>query len=173
MNVAERKTLLELLAEMPDYRKGNAIKHNLSDILAIGILAIMCDADTFTGMQLFGETHKEALSKILELPHGIPSHDVFGDVFSRVDPKSVGRCFELWSEDMKARLTGLGCWMSCSLQLRWSCGTKRRSIWMRGACTASRSRRTMVVSRSGNAGYFQTFRMRRPAVGGPVFTERL
>lgn len=107
MNVAERKTLLELLAEVPDYRKGNAIKHNLHDILAIGILAIMCNANTFTGMQLFGETHKNELRKILELPHGIPSHDVFGDVFSRVDPESVGKCFELWLEGMKAELNAL------------------------------------------------------------------
>ena len=75
MNATERKTLLELLAEIPDHRKGNTIKHNLSDILTTGILAIMCNADTFTGMQLFGETHKDALSEILELPHGIPSHD--------------------------------------------------------------------------------------------------
>ena len=106
MNATERKTLLELLAEIPDHRKGNAIKHNLSDILTTGILAIMCNADTFTGMQLFGETHKDALSEILELPHGIPSHDVFGDVFSRVDPKSVGKCFELWLGGMKAEFTG-------------------------------------------------------------------
>ena len=38
--------LLRLLNEIPDCRKGNAIKHKLIDILTIGILAMLCYADT-------------------------------------------------------------------------------------------------------------------------------
>lgn len=104
MNKAETKTLLDLLSEMPDHRIGNAIRHKLSDIVAIGILAILCNADTFTGMQLFGEMHEDELRQILELPNGIPSHDVFGDVFSRLNLEAVEKCFQLWVEGMKEAL---------------------------------------------------------------------
>lgn len=104
MNKSETQTLLELLSELPDHRVGNAIKHNLTDILAIGILAILCNANTFVGMQLFGETHEQELRELLDLPHGIPSHDVFGDVFSRLDTAALESCFEDWIAGMKGAL---------------------------------------------------------------------
>ena len=106
MNKAETKTFLELLAEIPDYRKGNAIKYDLSEILLIGIMAILCGADTYTGMQLWGETHIAELRKIIELNEGIPSHDVFGDVFSRIDINAVNNCFNAWLYGIKEKLSG-------------------------------------------------------------------
>jgi len=96
MNTRETKTFLELLSEMPEHRKGNAIRHKLGDILTIGILCILCNGETFTGMELFGETHEEELRKYLELPYGIPSHDVFGSVFSRLDTSALEKCFQCW-----------------------------------------------------------------------------
>ena len=73
MNKTEERTFLELLWEMPDHRKGNAIQHNLGDILTIEILSLLYHGDTFTGMQLFGETHEEELrhiwSCLMEYPH--------------------------------------------------------------------------------------------------------
>lgn len=101
MNKSEQKTLLELLSELPDHRKGNAVRHRLTDILAIGLLAILCNADTFVGMQLFGQTHEKELREILALPHGIPSHDVFGDVFSRLDTAALEHCFQEWITGMR------------------------------------------------------------------------
>ena len=90
----ETKTFLELLAEVPEHRKGNAIKYSLRDILFLGMFAILCGAETYTGMQVFSELHLEELRQYLELPNGVPSHDVFGDVFSRVDIKAVKSAFK-------------------------------------------------------------------------------
>lgn len=101
MTKAETKTLLQLLAEVPDHREGNAIKYSLRDILFLGIFAILCGAETYTGMQMFSELHLEELRQYLELPHGVPSHDVFGDVFSRVDTKAVEKCFQIFIEGIK------------------------------------------------------------------------
>ncbi len=103
-NKSETQTLLELLSELSDHRVENAIKHNLVDILAIGILAILCNANTFVGMQLFGETHEQELRALLELPQGIPSYDVFGDVFSRLDTAALECCFEDWIARMNGAL---------------------------------------------------------------------
>lgn len=83
MNTTETKTFLELLAEIPEHRKGNAIKHSLTDVLAIGILAIPCNTNTFEGMQLFGETHYDELKTALELRHGIPSQ-TYSAIYSAV-----------------------------------------------------------------------------------------
>ena len=69
--------------------------------LFLGMFAILCGAETYTGMQVFGELHLEELRQYLELPNGVPSHDVFGDVFSRVDIKAVEKCFQIFIESIK------------------------------------------------------------------------
>ena len=102
----ETRTFLELLAEVPDYRKGNAVKYKLNEVLFVGIFAILCGANTYTGMSLFGETHEEALRKYVGLETGIPSHDVFGDIFSRVDIKAVEKCFEIFLQEYRNRRNG-------------------------------------------------------------------
>ena len=53
MTKAETKTFLELLAEVPDERKENAIKYALRDVLFLGIFSILCGAETYTGMETF------------------------------------------------------------------------------------------------------------------------
>ena len=74
MTKAEAKTLLQLLEDVPDHRVGNAIKYSLRDILFLGIYAILCGAETYTGMQVFTELHLEELQQYLELLNGVPSH---------------------------------------------------------------------------------------------------
>lgn len=101
MTKGETKTLLELLAEVPDYRKGNAIKYALKDVLFLGIFAILCGAETYTGMSTFSQLHIEELRRYLTLPGGVPSHDVFGAIFSRVDKAAVGKCFGMFVDTIK------------------------------------------------------------------------
>jgi len=101
MNKSEQRTLLELLGELRDHRVENAIRHQLKDIIAKGNLSILCNANTFVGIQLFGENHEKELRKVLEMPNGIPSHDVFGDVFSRLDTSALEQCFEEWVAGMR------------------------------------------------------------------------
>ena len=59
----ETRTFLELLAEIPNYRKGNAIKYKLDEILLVGIFAILCGANTYNGIEAIGvydaETHEK------------------------------------------------------------------------------------------------------------------
>jgi predicted transposase YbfD/YdcC len=100
---AERKTFLELLGEVKDHRKGNAVRYRLQDILFVGIVSILCGAETYTGMESFCEVHFEELGKYVTLK-SVPSHDVFGDIFSRVDVAGVGKCFELFTDTLQESL---------------------------------------------------------------------
>jgi hypothetical protein len=52
-------------------------EHNLCDILAIAVCAMISGADQFTEMQRYDESHEEWFASWLELPNGIPSHDTF------------------------------------------------------------------------------------------------
>lgn len=66
------------------------------DILVITILGALCGADTWTELCEFAEAKEEWLKTFLSLPHGIPSHDTFGRVFSHIDPEVFERCFLDW-----------------------------------------------------------------------------
>ena len=102
------RSIVEILSEVPDYRKGNAIRHNLEDILTIGLLSSICNGNTFSDMSLFGETHEKELKEFLELPYGIPSHDTFEDVFAKLEPKALTILFSIWIKDLQKELKNAG-----------------------------------------------------------------
>ena len=52
------QTFLELLAEIEDFRKGNAIHYRLQDILLVSVLAVICNMDTYTEMAMFADHQK-------------------------------------------------------------------------------------------------------------------
>lgn len=83
-------------ASLPDPRVERTKEHRLVDILTIGLCAVLCGADGWTGMEAFGQAKEPWLRTFLALPHGIPSHDTFGRVFGRLDPEAFGRCFVAW-----------------------------------------------------------------------------
>jgi hypothetical protein len=43
----------------------------LDDILVISICALLCGAESFEDMEVFGEAKQEWFATFLELPHGI------------------------------------------------------------------------------------------------------
>ena len=76
--------LVKHFAGLPDPRSGNAKAHIFLEILIIAILAVICGADGWSDVELFGKNKKEWLKTFLELPKGIPSHDTFGRVFAKI-----------------------------------------------------------------------------------------
>ena len=53
-----KKTLIECLETITDYRKGNGTDHKLIDIMVIAILAVIFGADYWTEVEKFGNTKK-------------------------------------------------------------------------------------------------------------------
>jgi predicted transposase YbfD/YdcC len=95
--VADTTGFFAHFASLPDPRVERTKKHRLIDLLFIAVCTIISGGESFADMQLFGEAKEEWLRTLLELPHGIPSHDTFGRVFSLLDPKAFGECFLRWS----------------------------------------------------------------------------
>jgi len=87
---------LRFFSDLPDPRTGNHITHKLHDLLIIAIFAVICGADGWAEVQLWGRCKHKWLVTFLELPGGIPSHDTFGRVFSLLDPQALERCFLAW-----------------------------------------------------------------------------
>jgi len=99
-------SLIEIFRDIPDPRFGNGIRHRLDEILAIAILAILCDCSKFTEMELFGQEREDWLHTFLSLENGIPSHDTFGDVFAALSPEEVQARFISWVETIREKISG-------------------------------------------------------------------
>lgn len=83
-------------ADLPDPRTGNAKAHIFLEILIIAICAVICGADGWSDVELFGKNKKAWLKTFLELPKGIPSHDTFGRVFAKIKPEEFRKRFIEW-----------------------------------------------------------------------------
>jgi predicted transposase YbfD/YdcC len=72
--------------------------HKLLDIIVIAICGVICGADNWVDIEMFGEKKIKWLRQFLELPNGIPSHDTFGRVFGLLDEKQFQQCFYEWGK---------------------------------------------------------------------------
>ncbi len=77
MKLKPRITIAEHFSNINDPRIERRKLHKLIDIITISICAVICGADTWEDIELFGESKHEWFKKFLELPNGIPSHDTF------------------------------------------------------------------------------------------------
>jgi predicted transposase YbfD/YdcC len=76
------------------------------DIVVIGILAVICGADTWVDVALFGRSKESWLKTFLALPNGIPSHDTFGRVFARINPDAFAEGFASWTRALAVLTEG-------------------------------------------------------------------
>ena len=95
MSTVTDASLMSHFSTITDPRVNRRKLHELADIIAIAILAVICDADNWSEVELFGQSKQKWLKELLSLPNGIPSHDTFGRVFARLDPLEFQACFNL------------------------------------------------------------------------------
>jgi predicted transposase YbfD/YdcC len=83
-------------SKVSDPRVERTKEHKLIDIIAIAICAVICGAEGWVDIELFGKSKLPWLKTFLELPNGIPSHDTFGRVFSRINAQEFQLAFYEW-----------------------------------------------------------------------------
>lgn len=99
--------IFQIFEQVPDPRKpGHAIQHRFLDVLCIALCAMLSGAEGFDDMEDYGHAKENWLRERLglELPNGIPSHDTFNRLFSRMNPRAFEACFMAWTQLLQ-RLT--------------------------------------------------------------------
>lgn len=86
----------EHFSKVTDPRVDRTKEHKLMDMIAIAICAVICGAEGWVDIELFGKSKLPWLKTFLELPNGIPSHDTFGRVFARIDAQQFQLAFQEW-----------------------------------------------------------------------------
>lgn len=93
---ADVVSILDFFQDLPDPRCAVNLKHRLGELLVICICGVLCGADGPQSIGLWAQAKQDWLCTLLELPHGVPSHDTIGRVLATVQPAAFQACFASW-----------------------------------------------------------------------------
>jgi predicted transposase YbfD/YdcC len=96
--------------DLEDPRSTVNRRHPLSSVLVIALLAVLAGAGGPTAIAAWAATKQDLLTRVLDLPHGIPGKDVFRRVLMTLRPAVFQACFVNWLKalrDAAAAATGV------------------------------------------------------------------
>jgi hypothetical protein len=96
-------SLVHHFAGLADPRLRHRRRHQLLDIIAIAICAVICGCKTWGEVALYGRNKADWLHTFLELSGGIPSKDTFRRLFARIKPTAFQACFASWMQALATR----------------------------------------------------------------------
>ena len=99
-------TLVESFAGMPDPKVAGRTDHRLLDIRVLTVCAVLCGADDWEGVEMWGQARLAWLRQFIALENGIPSHDTIGRVFAAMDSAKFQGCFTRWVSTLCGSLVG-------------------------------------------------------------------
>ncbi len=78
----------------------------LQEILLLTISAVLCGFKDWTTIETFGENKLDWLRKFYPYEDGVPSHDVLGKLFKRLNPNEFNKCFINWVNEISELTDG-------------------------------------------------------------------
>ncbi len=105
-NLNETSIMLSFSA-LPDPRKNRNQVYSLFDIITVSILSVLCGADDWMEVNLWGESNLPWLQDRGLCLNGIPSHDTFSRFFRFVDAPSFEKCFINWTQRISKVVGGV------------------------------------------------------------------
>ena len=93
-------SIRECFGDIVDHRVSGRCRYHLLEVITIAICASLAGAETWVDIETFGKSKAHWLAQFLELKHGIPSHDTFGDIFAMIDGDAFQRSFARWVADV-------------------------------------------------------------------------
>lgn len=99
-NSSQKQSLFSCFLSVRDPRVKGRCLHPLINIIGITLCALICGADSWKAIELFGNKRKRFLSQFFNLSNGIPSHLTFARVFSLIDPEQFKGCVMEWINEI-------------------------------------------------------------------------
>ena len=81
---------------LKDPRVVGRSRHLLVDIVVLAICGVIADCDDWQEIVLFAKKRLAWFKRFLKLPNGVPSHDTFERVFSKLEPRALQCCCLAW-----------------------------------------------------------------------------
>jgi len=86
----------ERLTKVKDKRRKQGLRYPLVTVLIIMLLACMAGANSASGFEMWAKTHEEELSQYLDMPHGVPTQDVFLNILATIDVEEFESLYQAW-----------------------------------------------------------------------------
>lgn len=91
-----------------DPRANRGSNHDLLEMIFMALTAAICGADGWTDVERFAKSKFDWFRRYIDLEHGVPSHDTFGRVFSRLDTGEFLAAMHHWVDQFAQSLRGKG-----------------------------------------------------------------
>src|SRR3954462_8232958 len=150
--------LASCFAGLEDPRETSRCDHQLADILAIAVCAVVAFAESWEDIELYGRSKRAWLEAFLALPNGIPSHDTFRRVFMLIDPDAFEACFTRRAQALAdgierevVAIDGQNVRRSGRRPTARPCGARAAAVTSTAHCTWSAPGRAGAVWRSASA----------------------
>ena len=98
---------LEAFSALPDPRQSKKVLYPLDEVLLLTLCAVLCGADGWVSVALFGEQKLKFLRRFLPFENGTPSHDQLGLIFGALDAQAFQTCFIAWTQASSGAIAGV------------------------------------------------------------------
>ena len=95
------ETFLIYFNELEDKRINRKKLYSSDEILFVTISAMICGAESWRDLVLFGKAKLEFLRKYLPFKNEIPSKNTFCRFFAALNPESFKSCFIAWTQSLR------------------------------------------------------------------------
>ena len=104
----EPLSFLLFLDEIPDPRQDAKILYPLPEMIFLAMCGAVANCDTWTEIEQYCNEHLDEFRQYIPLTNGVPSHDTFSRVFSRLDPVAFSECLIRWVDQLQLSMEGQG-----------------------------------------------------------------
>ena len=104
--IPQARPLIEVLAEIPDFRKNHGKRHPLVVILALACSAMLCGYRSYTAIAEWGRHYGEHLVRALGFTHRSPCAATLHTVLRYVDRETVEAKLGAWAEGLLGEAPG-------------------------------------------------------------------
>ena len=98
---------LEHFSSLEDPRQAIKVLYPLDEVLLLTLCAVLCGADGWVAVALYGEQKLEFLRRFLPFAKGTPSHDQLGLIFGALDGAAFQSCFISWAQALNHHIDGV------------------------------------------------------------------
>ena len=98
--------LIDSFSSLPDPRVIGRTTYDLVDIMVLTVCAVLCGADDWEAVEIWGNAKRTWLRQYIPLENGIPSHDTIGRVFAALAASTFQDCFTRWVASVCGSLEG-------------------------------------------------------------------
>ena len=96
------KALLSFFSALDDPRVARTRKHPLLTVVVIATLGVICGAEGWEELHVFGTKKLTFLATFLDMRNGVPCADTFRRVFEALRPRVFAACFERFVQALAA-----------------------------------------------------------------------